>query len=337
MSGKRSVLRTSGIALSAVSSGFIAIDVAYRAVMGISFANRESCFVYGAFNRIAFIAFENTVELGLSVYVGCLLAALVERRLAGLGAILPQNPLVAFLYGSILPVCSCAAIPLAAATGRVVNTRTMISFLVAAPLLNPYIVFLSFTALGPYYGLSRIVCSGILSISAGYTLEFLSRRRAFASPGPFPRCEAGSCQRGGKDPFEETMRLFLLILPPLAIGAAISVTLELLLPDKSALIGGFLNGTLAGHLAVIAVGIPLYLCNGTDVFIIRPFIDGAGLATGTALEFSLASTALCVTSILILSRIIGKRLTAALVAHVTIAILFLGNAANYLGGILYGS
>jgi len=58
---------------------------------------------------------------------------------------------VTFIYASLLPVCACAAIPVIKTMQEKMKFNILVTFLVAAPLLNPYILFLSFNVLGIKY------------------------------------------------------------------------------------------------------------------------------------------------------------------------------------------
>ncbi len=74
---------------------------------------------------------------------------------------------------------------------------------------------------------------------------------------------------------------------------------------------------------------PFYFCNGAEVLFLRPLVNH-GFPLGTAVAFSLTSPAICTTSIAMLFKIIGKRLTVALVACValiSLALALLINAA----------
>ncbi len=331
----KKALRLSGIALVVIAVSFAVIDGIYRITQGISFATRQKCILYQSIPRFAFLIFENIVELGLSVYLGVFLATLIEQYMLKIKPFIPRNPFAAFLYGSILPVCSCSAIPLIKTMRSSVSMRTIITFVMAAPLLNPYTIFISYTVLGPFYGTARIIGAFILSVSAGYGIELLAKKSELLDPESYKNCGGASCGISERDVFVKTMRLFLSILPYLAIGAALSIVGELLLPNKVQALTNLVNTTFFGNLLVIIMGVPLYLCNGADVFILRPLINDMGLSMGVAIEFSLTSTAICMTSIFMLIKFLGKRLTFALISHIVIVTLIIGYCVNLVGRLLH--
>lgn len=75
-------------------------------------------------------------------------------------------------------------------------------------------------------------------------------------------------------------------------------------------------------IAVVLIGIPLYVCNGTDIFMLKPFLHSAVIFPyGPAIAFSLSASALSAPSIVMLSKLLGKRLTAILVGYVLVVCL----------------
>lgn len=77
-----------------------------------------------------------------------------------------------------------------------------------------------------------------------------------------------------------------------------------------------------GKIGVVLIGIPLYACNGADIFMLRPFLHSAvSFPYGPAIAFSLSASAVCAPSIVMLSKLLGKRLTAILVGYILVICL----------------
>ena len=76
-------------------------------------------------------------------------------------------------------------------------------------------------------------------------------------------------------------------------------------------------------LIAIIIGIPMYLCNGADILLLRPFMEHLSIPLGTAIAFSMTSTAICVTSTIILFKYIGKMLTLILIVNIFVITLIL--------------
>ncbi len=314
--------------LLAFSGLFVAADTVYKTVNKISFLNREKCVLYDGMPRPLFLVFEYCVELTVMIFLGIFLAALAERLFTRFRRFYPGNPFAAWAYGSLIPVCSCSALPIAETMKETLDMRTILSFIVAAPILNPYIIFMSFSVLGWEYGLLRIASSFALSIGAGYLVGALHRK---ASPVDLPArgCAAKACAMGGGSVYQRTVSIFASILPYLGAAAALGILLDLLTGKSAALLETIPN-TLPGKLAIIAVGVPLYLCNGADVLILRPLMH-AGVSLGTAVAFSLTSTSVCITSIVMCMKFISRRTTFILVLYIltaSVGICFLIDAVT---------
>jgi uncharacterized membrane protein YraQ (UPF0718 family) len=76
------------------------------------------------------------------------------------------------------------------------------------------------------------------------------------------------------------------------------------------------------------IGIPMYVCNGADVLIIKPLLAFTDLSLGSGMAFSLSSSVLCIASITMLTKFLGKKLTFFLVLSVFIITILLGLGIN---------
>jgi len=303
-------------------------DIVYKIVNDVSYVNRERCILFRALPKAGFLLFEYFFETVIIVFVGIYIAVLLGRWFQRFQRFFPGNPVTAFLYGSLIPVCACAVIPLLSSMkGRMKFTTTM-SFVLAAPILSPYILVLSFSVLGFTYGLLRIASSFILVMVTAFILG--SFRGNAASPelaGVGADCPK-ACNGQPEDIYLETFEMFKKLLPFLLIGGALGVLLEFLDPRFFLLNRQTGKGAL-GVLIWVLIGVPLYLCNGVEVLFLRPLVNH-GFPLGTAVAFSLTSTAICTTSIAMLLKTIGKRLTAVLLACVVLISLTLAFFINSL-------
>lgn len=289
-------------------------DIVYKIVNDISYVNRQRCVLYKALPRIGFVVFEYFFETLVIVFVGVFIAVLLGRWFLRLQRFFPSNPITAFLYASVLPVCSCAVIPLLTSMkGRTRFTTTM-SFVLAAPLLSPYVLVLSFSVLGFTYGMLRIACSFVIVMATVGILGLIQKNDS--NPGismAGPAC-ADTCRGVERDVYLETFAIFKGMLPLILLGAALGVGLELLGP-RSYMLNSLTGKGALGVLVWIMIGVPLYFCNGAEVLFLRPLVSH-GFPLGTAIGFSLTSTAVCTTSIAMLIKTIGARLSAVLVVCV---------------------
>jgi uncharacterized membrane protein YraQ (UPF0718 family) len=305
-----------------------ASDIIYKIVNNVSYVNREKCVLYRVLPKAGFIIFEYFIETLVIVFVGIYIAVLLGRWFQRFQRFFPKNPFTAFLYASLIPVCGCGVIPLLSSMkGRMKFTTTM-SFVLAASLLSPYVLVLSFSVLGFTYGALRIVSSFVLVIVSAYILGFLQRDTVNTEPVWIGTGCAKTCNGQDGDVYLETFEMFKSLLPYLLVGGALGVLLELIGP-RFFLLNRQTGGGLVGVFVWTLIGVPLYFCNGAEVLFLRPLVSH-GFPLGTAVAFSLTSTVICTTSIAMLLKIIGKRLTVVLVACVVLISLITALLINSL-------
>lgn len=308
----------------------LGIDFIYKSYFGITYQNRADCILYANLPRWVFIGYENFVELLLVVITGIYLAALLEKYFTRVGKFIPKNQITAFIYASLIPVCSCSAIPFVRTMHDRVPFRVIITFIIAAPLLNPYIIMLSTMVLGLKYAILRIICSLILAVSAGFIIEIFHKRMKQNDLSIISACGTGrGCPGKGASIYENTYLIFKKIFVFMLIAGALSTALQLASPDRM-LLKLDLSNSLIGSMLVILVGVPIYFCNGADVLFLKPLTQFSQLPLGTAMAFSLTSTSVCITSLLLLVKYIGKKLTAILLACVMILTLLLSILIQFL-------
>jgi uncharacterized membrane protein YraQ (UPF0718 family) len=307
------------------------VDFIYRTLSDISYMNREQCILYKMLPRPAFLVYEYLFETLVIVFVGVFIAVLLGRGFARFQKFFPRNPLSAFVYASVIPVCACAVIPLLSSMKGKLKFSTTMSFVLAAPLLSPYIIVLSFSVLGLRYGVLRILSSFALVMVSVLVLTALHRKSSTVDAGLLGRgCDrdAAGCGPTGEDVYLQTFGVFRRLLPYLLVAGAIGLFLEYLGPRNVLLHGGAGEGP-AGILMWILVGTPLYFCNGAEVLFLRPLMSH-GFPMGTGIAFSLTSTAICTTSIAMLLRTIGTRETLTLIVSVILTSLGLALVLNSL-------
>jgi uncharacterized membrane protein YraQ (UPF0718 family) len=229
------------------------------------------------------------------------------------------------VYGSLIPVCACGAIPLLGAFKDKVKLRTVITFIVATPLLSPYIIMLSFTVLGLKFTVMRIIASLVLAVSTGYVIEFFVAKRKFKLP------DVHKCTKflQEKDLYLKTYYIMKQIFPYFLIAAVFGLALEYI-PLKEAMSVVGISNPYFGPVIAVLIGIPLYLCNGAEVLVLRPLMLHLGIPIGTAIGFSLTSTAICVTSAVLLTKYLGKKLTYILILNIFVMSVAMGVIMNLL-------
>jgi uncharacterized membrane protein YraQ (UPF0718 family) len=305
------------------------VDALYMNIKGISQQNRELCIIYSSMPRWMFLTYEYYVEFAIIVLLGVFAGVLIENHFRKIKRFFPTSQLLAFTYGSVLPICSCGVVPIIESMKERTSLRVIITFVIAAPLLNPYIVFLSFSVLGVNYAILRILASFILAVGAGILTELAARKFKISSLGKFQNSHA-DCNVVVRDPFLKTIRITRKLIPYILIGGTISFALEYFNPKTLIDSFSFSNDFLS-MLLMMAIGIPIYVCNGADVLLLKPLLAYTDLSPGAAMVFSLTSSAVCVSSIVMLFKFLGRKLTLILLANITILCLLIGTLITFSG------
>ena len=87
------------------------------------------------------------------------------------------------------------------------SAATMITFIISAPLLNPYIILLSFSVLGAKYAILRIASSFILAICTGLIVHFIVKNDN--SAGKHDALCSGCNVNHNSNIYEATIKYFL--------------------------------------------------------------------------------------------------------------------------------
>ncbi len=297
------------------------VDTVYSVWNGINFQTKDKCFIYKFLPRWFFLINEYFIELFMVVVAGAFAGALAEKYFMRFRKFYPQNQLMAFLYASLIPVCSCSAVPLIESMKSRLNLRAIVSFVIAAPLLNPYIIFLSFSVLGVKYGILRIIGAFLVSIVSGIVVEWVYKLSGEPEIGVYRNCKPTSCDSiTGQNIYGKTWKLIFRILPYVLIASIMGLVFELTGPLK--IIEQMpISGNLSTLLVLTTVGVVVYLCNGADILFLAPLLMYTDLGISNAIAFSLTSTAICISSIIMLVKFLGRRLTSALVISIFVIVI----------------
>lgn len=309
---------------------FLAADYIYKTYNGIQSHTRGRCILYRNLPEWGFVLFENVFELGVVTVSGIFVSAVAEKMFARYKKWFPKNPFTAFAYASLFPICGCSSVFFISGMRTRLDTKTIITFVLASPLLSPYLIFLSLSLIGLKYTVLRIISAFLITVITGFIIEFYERNKN-ADKLDFSQILSGkkNCEVKVEDIYIRTIMFFTKILPYLLISSAINIVLYYYKPLQQFEISSYL-GNVPGILSMMLLGLPMYLCNGAEIIFIQPLINYAGLPLGTAIAFSITSTSVCFTSAAVSFKILGKKLTLLMIASVFILTFITGILINYL-------
>lgn len=305
-------------------------DTLYSAWFGITMHTKDKCIVYQFLPRWLFLTYEYLIELFMVVIAGIFIGSIAEKYFNKYRKIMPRNQVAAFAYASLIPVCSCSAIPLIESMKSKLSLKVIITFVMAAPILNPYIIFLSYSVLGWQYAVFRILGAMVVAVFTGFVVEKAYNAMGKPKIGLYKNCEPKGCvvvKR--RDIYGKTWAMVSKIAPYILVAALLGILLEFAVPLKYIESLQLENNIWATVIMTVG-GVAIYLCNGADVLFLSPLMEYTDLGMGSALAFSLTSTAICTASIVMLVQFLGKKLTGVLVAAIVVGTVLFSILIGYL-------
>lgn len=289
-----------------------------------------------------------TVFLGIFIeavpflLLGTLASGLVEVFLSQdwITRLSPQRTLPAALLGSMLglvfPVCECGVIPLTRRLFRKgLPVSTGIAFLLAAPVLNPIVIFSTAAAFGWgkmlawRLGLTLIIAVTIgIVFSAEKNISNILRLPLFDVELPVLGAQTDHESIGQKlsralivstDEFFEMGRYLIL-------GASLAAVMQTFIPQASLLTIG--SGPLLSVTAMLTLAVVLSICSTVDAFVALGFVGT--FSFGSILSFLVFGPMVDIKSILMYLQVFRRRPVFYLVLLPLLMSLLAGIALNYL-------
>ncbi len=244
----------------------------------------------------------------------------------------------AMLFATLLPICSCGAIPIGRAmleTGQI-RVRTIIAFMMVAPMLSPIIIPLSLQ-LGVEFTVARIAGAFLLAAITGIAVEKLTGVKEEGKKGKAYSCVGCSKSRAikteaTKSPVIASWNLLVNLTPPISQGIIIGALVAKYVPP--ALIAPYLTSDVLGIFVAGLISFPLYICHGQEVLILKPLMSAsmmgaAVLPVGHALVFAFTGTGMCLAAVPPLIATIGKKATIVELLFFYFGSIAMGLALNF--------
>ncbi|MFD1715818.1 permease [Amnibacterium flavum] len=228
------------------------------------------------------------------VFLGVLLSILVQVWLPAtlFTRLLPRRPalrrMVMSTLGVLLPVCECGNVPLA--RGLIIKGLTVsesITFLLAAPILNPVTIITTYQAFGWDNGIliGRVLGGFAIANLVGWLFSRHPRQHELLTPGFEATCRAhddhalrGSRVRRSVIGFaEETSAM----LPALVLGCAIAGIIQVGVSRDILIALG--SNPVWSVLALMSLAFIIAICSNVDAFFILSF--GSTFMPGSIVAF----------------------------------------------------
>lgn len=273
-----------------------------------------------------------TVEMAPYLLFGFLMAGVlsvliskeyVRRHLGGHGW---RQSLKAALVGVPMPICSCGVIPLAASLRKHGASRSATaSFLASTPQTGVDSLMITYALLGWVFAVFRTVVAFVSGIICGTAVGAVSPKDEEAAPDCTDEC----CQPSQTHILKRMLAYGFVSLPrdiarAMVLGIIISGMISGLVPE------GFFEGLGDSPwtmLAMLVIGIPLYVCSSGSVPIALAFIK-AGISPGAALIFLITGPATNAATLTTLWNIIGKKQLVVFLITLSLCALAAGFIIN---------
>jgi uncharacterized membrane protein YraQ (UPF0718 family) len=199
---------------------------------------------------------------------------------------------------------------------------------------------ITWALLDPIMTVARPVTAFFTAIAAGLTENLLGGSKGERTAPPDLSCPVDGCC-DGIDCDPETHRRHHSLREKLAAGFRFAFTnvwgdiaswffvglllagiITVLLPEE--LISRYLGGGLTSMLLMLAIGIPIYICATASTPVAAALIL-KGVSPGAALVFLIAGPATNVTSLTVLTKVLGKRATAIYLTCIALFAWFSGS------------
>ena len=285
------------------------------------------------------------IEAAPFLLLGTIASGLVEvfvsrEQLVGM---LPRHPLPATLLGSLMgfafPVCECGVVPL---TRRLFKkglpVPAGVSFLLAAPILNPVVLASTFAA----YGWGTVLLARLamgLSVALGVGLVFMANpspskmmRPQTLAPIAGGSGEAATppvpAQRSTRERLREAMKIagdeFFEMGRYLVTGSVLAALMQTVVSQNALLALG--SGPVVSVVVMQALAFVLSVCSTVDAFLSLAFVST--FTTGSILGFLVFGPMVDIKSTLMFLGVFRRKYVAYLVILPFLMTMLLSVFAN---------
>jgi uncharacterized protein len=243
--------------------------------------------------------------------------------------------LAAACIGAVSPFGAYTAVPLAAglyAMGMPLAPLT--AFLIASPLIDVNLFFLTAGSLGIEMAVCRAVSALVLGIAGGFAVQLLFSGKAEAPRNhPLPGGGPVRTADAGKSVFERWSREFLgqtrFIGKYFLLALAVAALVKNCVPSEW-IMRSVGKSPFVSVLFAAGAGIPLYACGGAAIPVMRELAD-MGMSKGAVLAFLISGPATKVSTLVLVKSAFGTKLFLVFLAVTLTGAVILGWAYNLWG------
>ncbi|SMQ61308.1 hypothetical protein SAMN06295943_0597 [Agreia sp. VKM Ac-1783] len=271
------------------------------------------------------------------VFLGIILSIVVQIWLPEslMQRVLPTRPVlrraVMSLLGVLLPVCECGNVPLT--RGMMVKGLTVaesMTFLLAAPILNPVTIITTYQAFGWDNGIlaARIIGGFLIANLIGWLFSKHPRPEELLTRGFEATCRVGHDHASHAPRLQRSVVAFSseasAMLPALFIGSAIAGLIQVGVSRDVLIALG--SNPVWSVLALMALAFVIAICSNVDAFFILSF--GSTFMPGAIVAFLVFGAMVDVKMLALLRTTFTTSTLTRLTLVVALAALVLGLGVN---------
>jgi uncharacterized membrane protein YraQ (UPF0718 family)/copper chaperone CopZ len=261
-------------------------------------------------------------------------SGIVKRHMSqsNLGSVLR-----AVLIGIPMPLCSCGVVPTTLGLRQDgASPGAATGFLISTPQTGVDSILVSASFLGWPFALFKVLAAFITGMLGGWLVNATEPKGFEAAHDAVPSLETEGVSSTFADQklsfparLLESLRYGIddilgAINTYLVIGVLLAAALNVMLPDGYFSDVAWVQG-IGGMLLVLLIATPLYICTTSSVPVAAALV-AAGMPIGTALVFLMAGPATNVTTLVLIWRSMGKRVTLIYLGVVVVMSVVLGYA-----------
>lgn len=272
------------------------------------------------------------VEATPFLILGIITSSLIRRFLppSRLLKILPKQPIVRraliSISGMALPVCECGNVPVARsllASGF--KPADVISFLFAAPILNPITIITTMTAFSfePRMVWWRVIFALLIVQITALIVSFMKEDKVINSA--FQKyCENHANERSARSIISSARNEFWQLFTMLVVGAMIAAAIQIFVPRS--IINALGTDPIFSVIAMISLGFVVSICSSIDAFFALAYANT--FTIGSLLSFLLAGPMIDIKLIMLMKTTFTTRFIAIVMTIIFILSLIIGVGVN---------
>jgi uncharacterized membrane protein YraQ (UPF0718 family) len=235
------------------------------------------------------------------------------------------------LLGMFIPVCECGNVPFARGLlMRGFSVPDTLTFLIAAPIVNPIVIITTHQAFGWSDGIliARIVGGYLIANLIGWLYSRHPDPDGLLTDRFRDACDLVVHEPGGK--WRRTLAQFVIelraVMPALVIGSALAGAVQVLVPREALLAIG--SNPALSIVAMMALAMVVSICSNVDAFFALSF--AATFTPGAIVAFLLVGPLVDIKMLALMRTTFTTRTLAGIVIVVLLSAFAIGSVVNLL-------